>query len=92
MFNKLKQFKDLRGQAKNMQNMLAQEKVTVEKGGILLTMDGNQKILELKINRELSAEKIESVMSDVFEDCIKKIQRKMAEVMQKSGGLANLGM
>ena len=34
MFNKLKQFKDLRSQAKTMQDALAKESVTEEKNGV----------------------------------------------------------
>ena len=34
MFNKLKQFKDLRQQAKTVQSALAQESVTEEKNGV----------------------------------------------------------
>jgi len=34
MFNKLKQFKDLRNQAKTLQNALAQESVEYEKSGV----------------------------------------------------------
>ena len=49
MFNKLKQVKDLRSQAKAMQDSLSQESVTLDKGGIKLTMDGNMKITKLEI-------------------------------------------
>jgi len=50
MFNKLKQFKDLRSQAKTMQNALAEEVVTEEKNGVKLVLNGNMEILELKLS------------------------------------------
>jgi DNA-binding protein YbaB len=92
MFNKLKQYKDMRGQAKTLQNALAEEKVTIEKGGITLTMDGNQKVLEVKIDRSLTAEKIEKILPGVLEDATKKVQRKMMMTMQKMGGLDKFGI
>ena len=56
MFNKLKQFKDLRSQAKTMQSALAQESVTEEKNGVKLTLNGNMEIIELTLNPELNTE------------------------------------
>jgi DNA-binding protein YbaB len=90
MFNKLKQFKDLRNQAKTMQNALAQESVTLEKNGIVLTINGNLEITNLKIENDLSKEKIESTMKDLFNDAVKKVQRIMAEKMRQMGGLSGL--
>ncbi|MFA7702181.1 MAG: YbaB/EbfC family nucleoid-associated protein [Patescibacteria group bacterium] len=52
MFNKLKQLKDLRDQAKKMQNALSGETVTTEKNGIVITMDGNMQINGVKITAE----------------------------------------
>ncbi len=91
MFNKLKQFKDLRSQAKTMQNALADESVTVEKGGINITMDGNMKITNVKIVEEKSKEKLEQAIKDSVNSAIKKTQRLMAEKMQKMGGFPGFG-
>ena len=41
LFNKLNQIKELKQQAKNLQSQLAEEKVSLEKDGLKLTMDGN---------------------------------------------------
>ena len=51
MFNKLKQFKDLRSQAKQMQNALAQESIIHENKGVKITINGNMEIIELKPKR-----------------------------------------
>ncbi len=92
MFEKLKQFKDLRSKAKTMQNTLAEEKVEVENRGIKIIMDGNQKILSIKIDTNLTAVEIEKIFPDLFNEAIKKVQKIMVEKMQGMGGLGNLGL
>ncbi|MCK9439121.1 MAG: YbaB/EbfC family nucleoid-associated protein [Patescibacteria group bacterium] len=90
MFNKLKQLKDLRSQAKTMQSALADEKVEVEKNGIKLSMNGNMEITDFKINNDLSKEEIAKTSKDLFNDAIKKTQRIMAKKMQEMGGFPGL--
>ncbi len=92
MFNKLKQFKDLRDQAKTMQNALAGEKVTIEKKGIKLTMNGNMEIIELIIPEDLSKDDISKYMKEAVNESIKKVQKLMATKMQEMGGMSGLGM
>ncbi|PLX28030.1 hypothetical protein C0583_02245 [Candidatus Parcubacteria bacterium] len=90
MFNKLKQVKDLRNQAKTMQDALSNESVTLDKGGITLSMDGNMKITSLKIEDDVKKEKIEKIVPDLANDATKKIQKIMAQKMQEMGGLQGL--
>ncbi|HNV12261.1 MAG TPA: YbaB/EbfC family nucleoid-associated protein [bacterium] len=90
MFNKLKQLKDLRSQAKTMQNALAGEKVEVEKNGIKLSMNGNMEVMDLVITSELSKEEIARTSKELFNDAIKKTQRIMAKKMQEMGGFPGL--
>lgn len=90
MFNKLKQLKDLRSQAKTMQSALADEKVEVEKNGIKLSMNGNMEVTDLKINNDLSKEEIARTSKDLFNEAIKKTQRIMAKKMQEMGGFPGL--
>lgn len=91
MFSKLKQFKDLRSQAKSLQNTLSAETVHAEaKGGkIDLVMDGNQKIISLDIADELMKperkDEVVNGLKDAFHDATKKVQRVMAEKMRASG-------
>ena len=89
LFSKLNQIKDLKEQAKSLQTQLAQESVTVEKHGITLIMDGNQKITKLSINPEYLTvdrkEKLENTLIDIHEEAIKKVQRVMAEKVKASG-------
>jgi DNA-binding protein YbaB len=90
MFNKLKQLKDLRDQAKTMQSMLAQESVTVERSGIIIIMNGNLEITSITIKETLDNEKLAREMKEGVNDAIKKIQRIMATKMQQMGGFPGL--
>ncbi len=96
MLNKLKQFKDMRSQAKELQSKLAQETVTVQAAGgkIVMTMDGNLKMTGLAIDDELLSvshkQKLQEGMKDAHEDALKKIQRIMAMKMKEMGGLPNI--
>ncbi|MDP2684121.1 MAG: YbaB/EbfC family nucleoid-associated protein [bacterium] len=98
MFNKIKDLKNLRDQASQMKQMLAQESVSVDAihGKITLVMDGNQEILSIDINPELlspdNKEKLEQGIKEVMGDAIKKVQRLMAQKMQSMGGLDLPGM
>jgi DNA-binding protein YbaB len=87
MFSKLNQIKDLKAQAKNMQDTLAQENVEVEKKGIILKMDGNQKVLSVKIPEDMGNSTVEETLPELFNDATKKVQKMMAEKM-KSGEIA----
>lgn len=97
MFNKLKQFKDLRSQAKTLQNALKEEKVEVEKGGVRITMDGNQEIISYQITDSslLAPDKkheLENKLKEATNTAIEKTKRVMANKMQKMGGLEGLGL
>jgi nucleoid-associated protein EbfC len=91
MFNKLKQFKDLRSQAKQMQNMLAQESCEGEAawGKVKVKINGNQEILDIQIDPELltpdNKEKLQNALKDATNDAIKKVQRIMADKVRQSG-------
>lgn len=96
MFNKLKQFNDLRKQANVLKSALSEETVEVENNGVKIVMDGNQEIKSLNINKDfLSPDKkseLEKYISDGLADAIKKVQRKMAMKMQQLGGFDFPGM
>ena len=96
MFNKLKQFKDMRDQAKTMQSALEKESVTVKSAGdkVILSMDGNLMMTGLAIDEELldpsKKEKLQDAIKEAHKDAIKKIQRIMAMKMKEMGGLPNI--
>jgi len=96
MFNKLKQFKDLRDQAKTMQSELAKESLTVTElgGDISITMDGNLEVTDLTIAESLFSpdkkKKVEKGVIDAFTGAKKKMQKVMATKMREMGGLPNI--
>jgi DNA-binding protein YbaB len=90
MFSKLKQFKDLRDQAKTMQNALALESVTVEKSGVKLVMNGNMEITTFSIEPDSLKAGLNNTVKDAVNDAIKKTQRIMAKKMQEMGGIPGL--
>lgn len=92
MFSKLKQFKDLRDQAKTIQSALSGEFATEEKNGVKVTINGNLEISEIKITGEQSNEALEKAIKSCTNDAIKKIQKTIAKKMQEMGGLSNFGL
>ncbi len=87
MFNKLKQFKDLRSQAKILQNALSNETVVIEKGGVKVIMNGNMEITQLTLDQGLAKESLEGILTDAINEAIKKTQRLMAAKVQEMGGI-----
>jgi len=90
MFNKLKHLKNLRSQAKTMQNALANEFITVSKSEITVIMNGNMEITSLTINQDLAKDSLEGMLTDCLNEAIKKTQRLMAQKIQEMGGLSGL--
>jgi len=93
MFNKLKQFKDMRDSAKKMQNALSGESVTVREAQdkVVMTMDGNMNMTGLAIDDDLLSpskkEALQKAIKDAHSSAMKKIQRIMASKMQEMGDL-----
>lgn len=91
MFSKLKQFKDIRDQAKKIQDVL--KDVVVEGAGawgkIKMKMNGSQEVTFVSIDPELLTDraKLEAGVKEACNDTMKKAQRAMAEAMKKNGGL-----
>ncbi|MBI2459461.1 MAG: YbaB/EbfC family nucleoid-associated protein [Parcubacteria group bacterium] len=90
MFNKLKQFKDLRNQAKTLQNALALESVEYEKNGVKITMNGNLEITKLTINAETRNGNLENILTQTVNETIKRAQKLMAKKVQEMGGLSGM--
>ena len=91
MFSKLKQVKEIRDKAKNLQNSLANE--TFEGSGawgkVKITVDGNQEVKQVEIDPALLSlsekSKLESGIKDALKEAIKKAQKKIVEKMKESG-------
>ncbi|MFH1712869.1 MAG: YbaB/EbfC family nucleoid-associated protein [Candidatus Jacksonbacteria bacterium] len=87
MFNKLKQFKDLRSQAKQMQKQMEQETLEKSKDGVRIKINGSNEILEMDIVDDLMSdkEKLIRIIKELFKDAVKSMQKKMALKMMKGG-------
>lgn len=90
MFSKLKQFKDLRSQAKTMQSALSQEIITEEKNGVKVVLNGNMEVTNITLNESLSKNSQEDVLKNCFNDAVKRAQRLMAKKLQDMGGIPGL--
>lgn len=102
MFEKLKQYKDLRSQAKQMQNKLSQEVVHAQalSGKLQITMDGNQKVLGVNVDEELLSidkkKRLEDGIKDLFDNAHNELQKVMMAKMKKGDikmpDMSGLGM
>lgn len=90
MFSKLKQFQDLRSQAKTMQSALSQETITEEKNGVKVVLNGNMEVTSITLNESLSKSSQEDVLKTCFNDAVKRAQRIMAKKLQDMGGIPGL--
>ncbi len=90
MFSKLKQFQDLRSQAKTMQNALAQETVTEEKNGVKIVLNGNMEVMSVTLNESLSISAQAETVKSCFNDALKRAQRLMAKKLQDMGGIPGM--
>ena len=89
MFNKLKQIKDIRKQAKELQSKL-EDVMIVGKGGhgkVMISIDGNQKVQAVQIEEGLSTEQTQDGVKDAMNDAVKKLQKELATKMKDMGGL-----
>lgn len=91
MFNKLKQFKELRNKAKHIQHALAEESAEGNAGWgkVKIKMDGNQRILSVMIDQGAMNDKtkLEEMVRDAGNDAIQKIQKIMSTKLRDVGGL-----
>lgn len=87
MFSKLKQIKDLRDQAKKIQEILGAEQAHISHKGVDILITGNQEITAITIAPELISldkkDALERTVKEATNEAIKKIQTVMARKMQE---------
>ncbi|HPI67187.1 MAG TPA: YbaB/EbfC family nucleoid-associated protein [bacterium] len=83
MFNQIKDLYQLQSRAKELKNVLAGKQVTGESNGVIITMNGSQEIINLKLNPELDIANQEQNLIKAFNDVSGKVQRLMAEEMMR---------
>lgn len=67
-----------------MQQMVAGERVTAERNGVKVTINGTLMVEEISLNPELSQIDQERALKDAFNDANKKMQTQLAS---KLGGM-----
>jgi hypothetical protein len=91
MFNKLKQFQDLKSKAKQIQNVLTQESAegSAGWGKVKIKMDGNQQVLDVQIAPDAmnDRENLQKMVREAINDAVKKIQAVMSKKLREAGGL-----
>ena len=91
VFSKLKQFKDLRDQAKEMQDVLAKETVYADAnhGKVQIIMDGNQHASGVSIDNEYftlsKKQDLQKNMTEAINSAVKKAQMAMAKKAKEMG-------
>jgi DNA-binding protein YbaB len=88
MFNKLKQFKDMRDQGKQMKAML--DEIVVVGGGVsntvMITMNGSHEVLGVQVQEGADKATLERAIKEAVGDANKKLQSELMKVMQANGG------
>jgi DNA-binding YbaB/EbfC family protein len=94
----MKQAKQMQEQIKKVQKELEKEFVSGNAGGeaIVVTMTGSQKCVEVKLDsdrvKEMSTDRLQSVMLQAINDALEKSRKLMAKKMGPiTGGLGGLG-
>jgi DNA-binding protein YbaB len=81
MFDQLKKIAEL----KKLQDSFKKEKTTIERDGVMVEMNGNFEVENIKLNPELSTEKQQEVLKRCLNEAREDIQKKMAKNLMASG-------
>ena len=77
MFDKLQQI----GKLQEIQKQVKEQKVTVEKEGVVVTMNGSFEVEELKLNPEKDVASQEQIVKDALNEAVQKIQSSMMKTL-----------
>jgi len=91
MFNKLKQFQDIRSRAKTVQSALEKESAegSAGWGKVKVTVNGNQRVTSVAIADDAMGDKakLQDMVKDGVNDAMEKVQKLLAGKMKDIGGL-----
>lgn len=93
MFQKLKQIKDLRDQAKQVKSVLDDIVVVGSgaRGVVMVTLNGSHEVLGVELTEGTPKADLERGVKEAFADANKKLQQELATRMRQGGDLGNLG-
>ncbi len=88
MFNKLKQFKDMRDQGKQMKAMLDEILVVGSgaNGTVMITMNGSHEVMGVQVQEGADKATLERGIKDAIGDVNKKLQQELMKKVQENGG------
>ncbi len=81
MFDNMKKLYEL----KKMQDEFKKERMTTEKRGVKVVMNGNFGVEEIVLNPELSIGDQQSALKDAINEAREEIQKTLAKKMMSSG-------
>jgi DNA-binding protein YbaB len=81
IFDNLKKIAEL----KKLQDSFKKESATIEKNGVLVVMNGNFEVEEIKLNSELSIEVQQDALKKCLNEAREEIQKRMAKNLMNSG-------
>jgi len=71
---------------REIQNILSKERVTVERDGIKVTVNGKMEMEEIILSPDMEKGKQERILKDCINEAVKKIQFSAAQKMSQMGG------
>lgn len=81
MLDQIKKIAEL----KKLQDSFKKEKITIEKEGISVVMNGNFEVEDIKMNPNLVLETQQNILKGCLNEAREDIQKKLAKVMMASG-------
>ncbi len=81
MFDQIKKLQQL----KKLQEDFKKEKITIEKEGVSVEMNGNFEIENIKLSEQVELQKQQQILKDCINEAREKIQKNLAQKMMSSG-------
>ena len=81
VFDQLKKIAEL----KKLQDSFKKEKMSVEKRGVIVEMNGNFEVENIKLNPDLNIDEQQEALKQCLNEARESIQKKLAKVMMASG-------
>jgi DNA-binding protein YbaB len=80
-FDQIKQIK----QMKDLQEKLGQEKVTIEKEGVKVSVNGKMEVEEIILNPSIVPQDQQEIVKECVNDAMKKVQTQAAKQFLQMG-------
>ena len=80
----LDQFKKI-AELKKLQDSFKKERITIEKEGISVEINGNFEVENIKLNSELGTENQQEILKKCLNEAREEIQKRLAKSLVNSG-------